>query len=321
MIEIGELGGTEVLEYPGAVSTARKIDLGFEVSGRIIDLPVIEGQRVDEGDLLAALDPRDFESRLEQEVAKLRQAEAEFKRAETLFEAEVNSKQEFERKRRIYEVQVASMPEFEKALEDTRLVAPFDGVVARRYFREFKNVQAKEPVFVFQDDALEIIVAIPEADFVRVEPGLTLEQRTELLRPEVLLSALPGRVFPATVKEFATTADSVTRTFPATFAFRAPDDASVKPGMTARVVLHTDAEGAASGARLPVQAVITDETNEPFAWVIEQPAMAARRTPVVLGDLTGASVVVTSGLEPGQLVATSGVQHLRDGMVVRRLQD
>jgi RND family efflux transporter MFP subunit len=321
MVTVNELSGSEVLQYPGAISTARKIDIGFEVAGRIMEIPVIEGQLVTEGDLLAALDPRDFQARLDQETAKLRLAEAEFERSKKLFAAEVNSQQEFERKQRMYEVAAARLPEAEKALEDTRLLAPFDGVVAKRYFREFKNVEAKEPVFVFQDDALELIVSIPEADFARMVPGLTLEERTLASQPHVVISSLPGRQFPAIIKEFATTADEITRTFPATFAFAAPEDSTVKPGMTARIVLRADAEGAAAGARIPVQAVLTDDTGEAFVWTVDPDSMAVQRTPVTLGDLIGANVVITSGLSSGQTIATSGVQHLREGMVVRHMQN
>lgn len=109
----------------------------------------------------------------------------------------------------------------------------------------------------------------------------------------------------------------MTRTFEVTLAFDAPDDVTILPGMTARVV--ADALTAADGAGLmvPVEAVFSDSSSKSFVWVVGGDMKVARRQ-VACGALAGGGIAVTSGLEPGEEIAVSGIAHLRDGMSVRR---
>jgi multidrug efflux pump subunit AcrA (membrane-fusion protein) len=72
--------------------------------------------------------------------------------------------------------------------------------------------------------------------------------------------------------------------------------------------------------QIPANAVVTIEGGEASVWVIDPDTMKAQSAPVVLGDLSGSQVIVKSGLEGGELIATSGVHHLRDGMPVRRFE-
>lgn len=319
ILEIGGVGSGRTLELPGEIQAAQRADLGFEVSGLIIGLPVVEGQEIAKGDVIGELDPRDYQSALDAANAKLRQTKADYERRLELYKKDIISKSEMEVRKRTYEVSKTEVATATKALDDTILRAPFDGVVARKLKQERENVQAKEPVVRFQNDArLEIVVAVPERAMVNAQTRTSNEEITRRVRPRVEMSSLPGREFPAVVTEFATVADPVTRTFAVTVAFESPKDANVLPGMTARVVVN---RANAEGYTLPISAVVAAPDNEPFVWIVDPATMAVRPQQVVLGDLTGADVQIEAGLEDGQLVALSGVQKLRPGMVVRRLED
>lgn len=85
--EAPKLVKTQVLEngsatisytYPGKVQAARKVNLAFRVSGQLQELPVKRGQRVEKGDILAKLDPRDYQIALDSVTARLGQAQAQF---------------------------------------------------------------------------------------------------------------------------------------------------------------------------------------------------------------------------------------------------
>ncbi|MDB4433294.1 efflux RND transporter periplasmic adaptor subunit [bacterium] len=323
VLAIGSGASALSLEYPGEISAAQRSEMAFEVPGKIVEFPVDEGQPVSEGDLLARLDPRDYEARLDSERAKQNQARAEYERTRALFKAEVIAKAELDRKQRSFEVTGASVREAEKALEDTRLTANFSGTVAKKLVDDFQNVQAKEPILILQDDStLELVVDVPERDFVRMEPGLSIEERRARSNPVVSITSIPDRAFPARIKEFATTADPVTRTFEGTFAFQPPEDISIRPGMTAKVVLTIPPEGgASSGLAIPAGAVLGDESGDAFVWVVDPSSMVVRRAPVVLGELSGSSAEIRGGLADGDLIAISGVHHLREGQQVRRLED
>ena len=60
MITIGESAAGKTLEVPGSVSAAQSADLSFEVSGRMLERIVEEGQLVEAGEVVAKLDPRDY---------------------------------------------------------------------------------------------------------------------------------------------------------------------------------------------------------------------------------------------------------------------
>lgn len=322
-IKILELSGgttTQVLEFPGTVKAGRHAELAFEVPGRIEQLPANEGQAVREGDLLAALDPRDFRSALDAELAKAEAARAEYERTRTLFEKNVTSKQQLDAKKRNYEVARTGVERARKAVEDTRLVAPFDGVVARIDAENFENVQAKQRVLIIENDAVfEVEADIPEQDAARMPPDLSLDERTLRGRPEIRVSALPDRTFPARLTEFATTADPLTRTFAATLEFDNPGDVSLATGMTANVRYRVaDADMGETGLFVPAVAVASAPDGRSIVWVIDPATMSASARPVELGEMSGDRVRVRSGLDGSEWVAISGVAFLHDGMVVSR---
>ena len=321
IFEVSAGGGGTLREFPGEIKASQNTDIAFEVAGKIIEFPVLESQRVGRGDVLAKLDGRDFQASLSAAEASTRAAKADLERYQALFKESVASKQQLEKAERNYEVFVAREQTARKALEDTVLRAPYDGVVARKLVDDFANVEAKQPVVTLQTGAnLEVVVNIPEQDYARIRPGSTVADINRRIEASVVASALPDRAFPAKLKEFATTADPVTRTFAATFSFSAPDDVNVMPGMTAKVRGIGAPGGGVEGTLVPVQAVAEDEGAKPYVWVVDPSSMQVRKVFVTLGELTGSSVQVRSGLSGGDWVVTSGVHQLREGMEVRRLE-
>ena len=144
----------------------------------------------------------------------------------------------------------------------------------------------------------------------------TTEEMDEKLRPKVVVSSLPDRVFDAKIWELSMVADPVTRTFEATVFFPYPDGLNVLPGMTAKVVVQLS--GSTGSHWVPGVAVTADDEEQPMVWRVDPQEMVVRPVRVSVGGLKGNLVEVTSGLQPGDLVATSGIQNLRDGTRVRR---
>ena len=88
--------------------------------------------------------------------------------------------------------------------------------------------------------------------------------------------------------------------------------------MTAKVLVRGRDRGGVSYA-IPVQATVEDEAGKPYVWVVDPETMRVSETPVTLGELTGSSVEVRSGLSAGDWIVTSGVHQIREGIEVRRL--
>jgi RND family efflux transporter MFP subunit len=212
----------------------------------------------------------------------------------------------------------------QKALDDTVLKAPFAGRVSRKIANNFQNVQAKQAIALVEDiSSLELDVNVPEQDFARMKPGLTLKQRNARVNPEIQVSTIAGRSFKARLISFETTADPVTRTYRATFAFDNPGDVNVLPGMTAKAILNMPADKAAAsnevGILVPATAVVVNTDGSAYVWKFDPGSSEVSKATVTVGDMSGASIRVLSGLEGGEQIATAGAAHMREGMEVRPL--
>jgi membrane fusion protein, multidrug efflux system len=317
----GQLGATRP-NYPGRIKAIKVVELAFEVEGRITDWNVEEGQRVKKGQVLSRLDARNYRAEVEAARARLRLAEAEYRRESKLFASGSGTQRDLDVATRSRDVSRAELRISQKALEDTELRAIFDGVIARKLVTDFRNVAAREPVLLLQDESvMEVVVDVPERDLAARRETLNLEQWNEKAKPMVELSALPGRQFPVRLTELATAADPETRTFRATFNMKKPPDVGVLSGMTAKLVLTGLLTTAPDEFLLPINAVVADSNNESYVWLVDQDSMVVSKLPVEVGRVTGDRIVVKRGLQGGEAIAMSGVQLLTEGRAVTELAE
>lgn len=315
----GQLGTTHP-DYPGRIKAIKVVELAFEVSGRITDWNVEEGQRVKKGQILSRLDPRDYEAQVEAARARLRLAEAEYRRESKLFASGSGTQRDLDVATRSRDVSRAELRITQKALEDTRLRAIFDGVIARKLVTDFRNVAAREPVLLLQDESMmEVVVDVPERDLTGRRENIELKEWNETAKPMVELSALPGRRFPVKLTELATAADPNTRTFRATFSMEKPEQVGVLAGMTAKLMLTGLRTTTPEDFLVPVGSVIADADKNPYVWVVDQESMKVSKQAVEVGAITGDRIVVKSGLKGGEAIAMSGVHRLTEGREVTEM--
>ena len=194
-------------------------------------------------------------------------------------------------------------------MSDTQLRAPFAGRIGRTYVDNFNNVQAKQPILIMQDlTQLEIVINIPEQDWLRAKPSLTLTQRNERAKLEVSLSTLPDRSFPAAITEIAASADPVTRTFAAHALFDPPGDVSILPGMSATLTVRipSDVEGIGSALQIPANAIVGGDDGGSYVWKVDAATMTVSLAPVTAGQLSGSEIDILEGIATGDRIAVSG---------------
>jgi multidrug efflux system membrane fusion protein len=123
-------GGGEARSYPGQVRASKRVALAFKVSGPLVELPAEEGSRVRKGDLLAKVDPRDFETRVVQVESQIGEAGAQLEAMKTgarpedlrILEAvvdaakayAVNAEQQYERYRDLFVKRQVSKADFDR---------------------------------------------------------------------------------------------------------------------------------------------------------------------------------------------------------------
>ncbi len=313
IMKVGEDKDMLYSYFPGKVRALERAELAFEVAGRVIELPVKEGEEVTNKQVIARLDPRDFEAVLAAAVASLNQVKADYDSSKELFEKDIISKNEFLKSQRNYEVSQERVKTARKALEDSVLTAPFQGRVAKRYIDNFQNIQAKQQIASLQNlNVIEIVVDIPEQNIVNAGSNAAS-------KAVAVFDATGNREFPVKVKEFSTQADPDTQTFRITFKMNAPKDVNILPGMSATVKIPmADPVKGGTLVFVPVGAVVPGADGNSYVWIVNPADMRVSRKKVTVGAMTGGSIAVLTGLQPDDSIVVSGVQDLRDGMKVRQ---
>jgi multidrug efflux system membrane fusion protein len=309
--------------FPGAVSAVQTSEMSFDVSGRLIERPATQGAVMAAGELLARLDPENFEAAVSSARARFNNARDQLARQTQLRDRGVISAAELDRFQTEFEVAEAALRQTERALADTRLVAPFDGRVARTIINNFQSVRANEPVLIFQNvSELEVDIDVPERLMTLGEQGMTAEQARNLLEAKVEFPALAGRHFPLVLKSFRTAAETTARTFRVTFSLIPPEGTNILPGMTGTVLLRRTGQAATveeSLFEVPVTALGTWET-ETVVWRLDEESMTAQPVVVELeGPVGDAMRVRAEDLQPGTEIITTGVRMLFPGRPVSRL--
>lgn len=317
---VGEAVPATVHNYPGKVQATQRVVMSFDVPGAVESLPVIDGQKVSKGEVLARLDPRDYQNTFDARKAVEGERRVNMERDKELLAKKVISPSEYDASVAGYEVARSGSAIAQKALEDTVLHAPFDGVVAYTIVRQYQKVTAKEPILSVQDlSTLEVVVYVPEQVIIE-GPGLI--DRAKIV---ATFDQVPGREFPMTVKEHAMEADRATLTYRVTLQMPAPKDVSILPGMSATVNVSIPPSlqrDASEGYMLPLTAVPADGHKQFYVWLVE-PAQndlyTVKRQDVTVGPMTKSEVIVTKGVSRGQRVVTLGAHLLENGQQVRLL--
>jgi RND family efflux transporter MFP subunit len=310
------IGGLTGRSFPGRAEAKEEVNLGFEVGGILIERPVYKGDEVKKGQLLARLDPRDFKNELAAAKAERDRARAYRDRIAEALKARAVARQDLTDAEAQLEGAIAREEIKRKALDDSHIYAPYDGVIAFTYFDEFKRVQAKEKILRLLDiSKIKFTVDLPEG-LISYIPYVT--------KVWVEYDAFPGRKIPAKIKEVGTEASETTRTYPVTLIMDQPKDIKILPGMSGKVSGEADLPDmdGREGIEVPIAAVFTPDTEmQNYVWVIDEGSKTVHLRKVKTGELTLDGIMVIEGLKQGEWVVTAGVHLLKEGQKVRPMNE
>lgn len=322
LVTVGAEQASDIRRFPAVVEATQTADLTFRVSGELIELPWRPGQAVAKGDLIAALDPTDYQLTVAQASARQELAQAQFNRVAQLANENIISRAQFDEARAELQIAEANLNTARANLSYTRLHAPFAGVIANLHAELFENIGPQQPIVTLHvDDMIDVSIQVPEQLFAQV-------RRDTSYQPDVVFETLPGHQFKAQIREWDRIADPATNTYRVVFSLPKPEIGNILPGMTASVHIdRREVMPAASGAvQIPIQAVFTPATrnladNVRMVWVYEpasegnQGVLHARQ--VTIGSASVAHILVLDGLALGEHVVIAGVHQLSEGQRVR----
>ena len=303
--------------YAGTVQSRYETILSFRVPGKIIERRVEVGDRVRANDVIARIDPRDYQLAAENARAQIAAAKSDYDQAQAdavrfaaLLEKKFISPADFERRQAAATSAKARLDaarsQFAVAENQsayTTLRADSDGAITAADAEVGQVVTAGAPVVhLSRSGNKEVTIHVPEN-------RLDALQQTKSMT--VLLWALPEKSFHGKVREIAAAADAGTRTYPVRVTIEDADE-SVRLGMTAKVTL---AARTAPALYIPVGA-LQRAGADTAVWVVRADSSVEQR-PVRVGEFVGAEVAVTDGLRAGEVIVTAGANKLHAGQKVR----
>ena len=294
--------GTQPLteEIVGTVRAKTRATLEAKVSGRIETMPIVLGQRVKAGDLVARLDAAEMKARLEQAQAALEQADRDWKRISSLFQGQAVTRAETDNAEARRRGAAAAVAEAEAMMRYVEVLAPFDGVVSRKWADIGDLATPGKPLIDLEDpSALQVDADVPESMAAQVQIGASLT-----VRLDGAAQPLEGKV-----AEIAPSVDPASRTIRIKLDLAAAP--GVIPGRFARVLVPT---GESVTVSVPTSAVVQRGQMEMVFVVTNQ---QARLHLVKTGKRSADRVEILSGLNASETVAVEGVALLTDGQLVQ----
>jgi RND family efflux transporter MFP subunit len=332
-----------VLDASGYVTARREATVSSKVTGQIQDVLFEEGQKAEQGQVLARLDPSNIKTTLQlaqsqwdvaksalgETEAQLIQAEKDLQRTIELTKGNVLSESDLDKARAsadslrarlarqkvevvVAERQVAT---WQQQLDDTVIRAPFAGVIVSKTAQPGEIISplsagggfTRTGVCTIVDMAsLEIEVDVNENYINRVAPGQ---------RVRALLDAYPDWPIPCKVIAIIPTADRQKGTVKVRISFDQLD-ARILPDMGVKVAFQSPEEPtrAAASVLVPEPAIHLDGERN-IVWVVHR--QKVERRAVKTGDRQNDNVVVLAGLRSGEEVVLNPPAALKDGDVIR----
>ncbi|WP_339666153.1 efflux RND transporter periplasmic adaptor subunit [Maribacter arcticus] len=300
--DIKKSSENEVLNYSGTIEADNVVSLGFSVPGRISRVYVQEGQKVKKGQLLAAIDVTTYKNAFDIANAGLEQANDNFKRLNGLFQKGSLPERDFIAVKVGVAQANANKNLAAKKLSDTKLYAPFSGIITAKMTEIGATAAPGIPAFtVMKTDKVYAKASITESEISKLKIGT--DAKVEI--------ASMGETFNGKVAIVNPSADALTRTFNVKVRL---DNAENKllPGMISNIKIETGNE--VSVITVPTDAIVRDANDLIYVYVVKENKAIKKR--VSLGNFKGNEVIVTDGLQLNDKVIIAGQRNLKDGQTV-----
>ena len=288
--------------YSGSLAENMATAVSFSTPGTVKTLNIAEGKKVSKGTLVATLDDTSAKSALEIATAMKNQAEDARSRMEKLYQNKSISEIQWMDVESKYKQALAAEKLAQKALDDCKLYAPATGIVSGKAVELGQNVLPGVPVFKIVDIAkVKARAFVPEKEIGSIRVG-------DKVRIQV--GALGNKVFDGKISNKGISANPLSRNYEIE-AEIINKSGELLPGMLAEISLER--RDSLSGVVLPTAAVMLDERNRKFVWVVSGGHADRRDVKVQLSvDVSGNDVLV-QGIEPGDTVIVSGIQKVGRG--------
>ena len=283
----------------GTVQAKLHASLEAKVSGHIEKLPVELGQEVRAGELVALLGSSDLKARLDQAEASQEQARRNWDRISALFHQQAATRAEYDDAQAQNRAAEAAVAEAKAMLSYAKIVAPFDGVVTKKWVDVGDLASPGKPLVDLEDPSqLQVQADVPDVIVSQVHIREEMTVRVDALNAEVS----------GTVAEISPAAD------PATHTFRVKVNLPATPGLMSGQFARLEVPVGESDALLVPDSAVVQRGQMEILFVVANGHAQLRL--VKTGRHIGERVEILSGLDTGDGVVVHGASELTDGQPV-----
>lgn len=282
-----------VLTFSSVLQPYEKVSVAPALQGRITNLYVEVGDRVEQGKLLAKMDETQYIST----KVNYENTKNDFNRIKILNDSNNIAKQTFDQAKAGLEVLEASLNNLE---QNTYLRAPFSGVISARNYEPGELFSGQAIYELVQINTLKALVEVPETYFPTVKQGMKLNVTTDTYK---------GETFPATVEIVYPTIDEKSHTF--SIKLKIPNAGQkLRPGMYISTTLEMGVEQTLIAPYNAVQKL--QGSDERYIFIAENGK--AKRVVVLLGQRfdDNVEIIPSENLQEGAMFIVQGVSKLHD---------
>lgn len=300
-----------MLDLTGTIEASDVVPVAFKSAGRITALYVDVGARVTQGQILAELDPTQYNAAVGAATAQFSAASAQLTQAQSIYDrlsdlvnrgattraSLENAEQELMASRANRDEAEAQLAKARQALDDATLKAPVAGIITQRSAEQGQVAGAGQTIVTIAHDGVrEALFHVPALSRLDDQIGKTIE-----IKP----LENGSESFPAQISEVSPLVNSSTGTIslraridsaPQTFGLGTPIKSRVEISSEPSVVL-------------PAASLVTHD-GKAAVWVIDKSSNRVAIRPVEISRFTSDTIEVREGLQEGELVAGAGAYLL-----------
>ncbi len=312
--------------FSGVARSASEVRISFKIPGTIVELPVKVGDSLKKGQIIAAIDPKDFQLKVNEANAGLRTAESRlraaksnYSRVQRLYEHRNASKSDLDAARTAFEEANAGVSAVyqqltlaKRQLSYTKIYSPADCKVAATLAQKNENIGAGQPLALLNcGNDIEVEIAVPEQYITAI---------SQSSKAKVSFSSIPNTTFEATISEIGVASTGRLTTFPVILIVK--NNGLILSGMATTVFIDFGEENFSQQIFISSNVVQEDQQGR-YVYVLipEGDLYKVKRRQVTIGQIDSRGIEVISGLSEGELVVSAGISHMHDGLNVKLFKD
>ena len=297
-------------EFSGIIREDRENNLAFRVAGPIQAIYAKEGSFVKKGDLIAEIDPRDYQIQLDVALAQFKQVTAETGRVSEMYNRKSIAGIDYDKAVSGEKMVAAQLQHAENQLRDTKLFAPFSGYVQHINFEKGEMINAGMTfATLISLNTYKIEVDIPALLFVRRNDFTAFTCQNNETGAEEL---------PLILTSFTMKADN-NQLYKLYLNLDPQLNKKLAPGMNVKVVIYYKNQAEQSFS-IPVEALFTIDGNT-YVWIFNPESSVVNKRRVEPAALTGnGNIRITTGLTGNEKVVVAGVNVLQENQKVVLLE-